>query len=223
MTYRLGMARRYEHVIFDLDGTLIDSRADLATAVNHTVRRFDLPTLSLQRVSTYVGEGARTLVERALGPQHREQLDAALPLFLEHYGAHLLDETHAYPGIAEMLTALTARGVALSVLTNKPVVMSRRILAALGLLDCFVAVIGGDSLPARKPDPVGLRHLCAVTAVPLERTLLVGDSMVDFNTAHAAGVAFCGVAWGFQPDALRAAAERIVAHPGDLLAVVGDN
>ena len=141
---------------------------------------------------------------------------------MEFYGQHLLDHTRPYPGIVDMLSALSARPRALSVLSNKPAAMSRAIVDGLGLSVYFRAVLGGDSLPARKPDPGGLAYLQALTQTTADRMLVVGDSLIDVSTARAAGCAFCGVAWGFGAAALRAAdVALIIAHPLDLLAVVG--
>jgi phosphoglycolate phosphatase len=212
---------RFTLLVFDLDGTLIDSRADLSAAVNHVLYAFGLPELAPEVVAGYVGEGARVLVERALGAAHRDRLDDGLQRFIDYYGAHLLDHTRPYPGIPELLATLVTHGATLAVLSNKPVAMSRAILDGLGLASHFIAVLGGDSLPARKPAPAGVEHLRALTATPAERVLVVGDSLIDLQTAAAAGVAFCGVTWGFAPDALRAAAPaRLIEHPGELLAVV---
>lgn len=211
----------FEHVVFDLDGTLVDSRDDLAAAVNHVLRSLRLAPVPVETLAGYVGDGARMLVQRALGPEHRGLLPRALEAFLGYYGDHLLDATRAYPGIADALAALRVRGVALSVLTNKPVAMSRAILAGLGLASSFGDVVGGDSLPVRKPDPAGLAHLAARTGSPRDRMLLVGDSAIDLRTAEAGCVAFCGVTWGFAPAALRAAApERLIDHPSELIDVV---
>jgi len=213
--------RVVEHVVFDLDGTLVDSRADLAASVNHALRRLRLPELPAAVLAGYVGEGARMLVRRALGPAHRDRLDEALALFLEHYGAHLLDATRPYPGIPAALEALAAAGTALSVLTNKPERLSRAILDGLGLASRFAAIVGGDSLPTRKPDPAGLEHLRALARTAREATVLVGDSPIDVATAAAARTEFCGVLWGLAPDALRAAAPaRLVARPDELVALV---
>jgi phosphoglycolate phosphatase len=211
----------YEHVAFDLDGTLIDSRADLAAAVNHVLRAFALPELPPATLYGYVGDGARTLVERALGPTHQERLRSALAAFLAYYGEHLLDATHPYPGIVDMLTALAERGAVLSVLSNKPVVMSHAILDGLGLGARFVDVLGGDSLATRKPDPAGLEWLRSRTATPRHRMLLVGDSAIDLRTARAAEIAFVGVTWGLTPgDLLAAAPHRLIDHPAELVALV---
>jgi phosphoglycolate phosphatase len=185
------------------------------------LRSLARPELAPETLYRYVGDGARVLVERALGAADGERVEQGVALFMEYYGGHLLDATRPYPGIREALRALGARHVALSVLTNKPAALSRAILDGLGLSPCFVAVVGGDSLPVRKPDPGGIAHLRALTGTPADRTLLVGDSPVDLHTARAAGIAFCGVAWGLVPDVLRAAGpERVIATPAELLDLV---
>lgn len=219
MTAPLRLA--YEHVAFDLDGTLVDSRADLAGAVNEVLRRLGRPEIRPETLYGYVGDGARVLVQRALADTSADEVETGVGWFMAYYGEHLLDATRPYPGIREMLDALATRGVRLSVLTNKPVGLSEKILRGLGLHACFVGVIGGDSLPTRKPDPAGLEHLRALTGTPAARTLLVGDSSIDVHTARAGGVAFCGVGWGLVPENLRAASPaRIIDEPRDLVTVV---
>jgi phosphoglycolate phosphatase len=215
------MAPAIRLIVFDLDGTLIDSRLDLATAVNHVLRELGFDEIVPETVYGYVGDGARMLVERALGPARRDLVPRALDLFVSFYGAHLLDRTRPYPGMRETLDALRARDVVLSVLTNKPERMSRTIIQGLGLEALFVDVVGGDSLPQRKPDPAGLEQLRIRTGTPRDRLLLVGDSRIDLATARAAGVPFCGVTWGFGPAALLAERpERVIERPHDLLALV---
>ena len=210
----------YEHVSFDLDGTLVDSRADLVAAVNHVLGSLGLPPEEPATLYRYVGDGARVLVERALGPPHADRVDAGVALFLDYYRVHLLDATRPYPGMAEALAALAERGVALSVLTNKPVALSRAIVDGLGLGSYFVDVVGGDSLPVRKPDPAGLELLRGRTGTERARMLLVGDSPIDVDTARNGGVGFCGVAWGIVPEALHAVRPaRIVAHPSEIVAL----
>jgi len=217
----LAARARFDHVAFDLDGTLIDSRADLASSVNHVLRTMKLPELAPETLYGYVGEGARVLVERALGAERGERFDEGVALFMDYYGAHLLDATVPYPGMVDVLDAAAARGVALSVLTNKPIALTRRILDGLALTPRLVGVIGGDSLPVRKPDPAGLDALRGLSSTSRERTLLVGDSEIDIATARAGGVAFCGVGWGLSPEALAAAGpERIVHDASELLAVI---
>jgi phosphoglycolate phosphatase len=218
----------YDHVVFDLDGTLVDSREDLVAAVHHMLGRLGLPALPAATVVGYVGEGARRLVQQSLGAiDPASAVDSALieeglAAFRAYYSEHLLDRTLAYPGVPETLARLAAAGRLLSVLTNKPEAMSRALLDGLGLLDRFVGVVGGDSLSTRKPDPGGLLQLAGVAVVPLARTLLVGDSPIDLATARAAGTSFCGALWGFFPERLlQAQPERTVARPLDLIAVAG--
>src|SRR5947208_16891206 len=185
----------YDHVAFDLDGTLIDSRADLTAAVNHVLRGLGLAELPPATLYRYVGDGARVLVERALGPEHQDRLEAAVEAFMAYYAAHLLDATRPYPGVEEALAALAARGVACSVLTNKPEAMSRAILDGLGLAARFVAIVGGDSLPVRTPDPTGLGQPRALTATARDRLPLVGDSGMPLGTGGVGRVACVGEAW----------------------------
>lgn len=217
----VARAVAYEHVAFDLDGTLVDSRADLAATLNHVLLTLGLPPIEPSTMFRYIGQGARALLERAMGIQHRDLVPRGVELFMERYAGHLLDATRPYPGIPEALAALSALGVALSVLTNKPVAMSRIVLEGLDLMSYFVAVLGGDSLSARKPDPAGLKHLRTLTGTPQNRMLLVGDSEIDLQTARADGVGFCGVAWGLTPEALAAAhPERMIGHPSELVILV---
>jgi len=210
------------HVIFDLDGTLLDSRADLADAVNHVRHALALPPLDPFAIHRYVGDGARALVERALGPTRRELWNEGVERFLAYYDEHLLDRSCLYPGMMELLAALGAAGVSISVLTNKPEGFSRRILAGLGVAGAFIDVVGGDTLPVRKPDPRGVTHLLARAGVSPARALVVGDSSVDVATARAARVPFCGVAWGFDPGDLRGADVPVVAAAATLQQVVLD-
>jgi phosphoglycolate phosphatase len=216
-----GGGVRFQHVAFDLDGTLIDSRADLTSAVNHVMRTLGRPELLPETLYRYVGNGARVLVERALGPDHQHHVEAGVAAFMAYYGEHLLDATRPYPGMVEALTALATRGVHVSVLTNKPVTLSRAILDGLALTNRFVDIIGGDSLPTRKPDPAGLLQLATRTNTPRQALLLVGDSPIDLNTARNAHVSFVGVGWGLTPDTLIASApDHLIQHPAELIALV---
>ena len=213
-------APRYAHVAFDLDGTLIDTRADLAAATNHVLRTFGLPEIPPRSVYALVGEGARRLVERALGPKHAADVDEGVRRFLDFYGEHLLDATVLYPGVVDALAALEHAGVALTVCTNKPEGYSREILEGLGVLTRFRGLIGGDTLPTRKPEPTGMASLMRATQSTPAETLLVGDSYVDVATAANASVDFCGVAWGLDPERLRAARPAVVVESMDELVAI---
>jgi phosphoglycolate phosphatase len=188
---------RFAHLIFDLDGTLVDTKADLAAATNHVLASFGLPLLSVAQIADYVGHGARVLVERALGPAKASLVSRGFALFMEYYAAHLLDHTRTYAGIEPLLAATHAQGITLSVLTNKPEAPSRAIVAGLGLASYFTAIVGGDTLPTQKPAPQGVAYLQRLTGIDLHETLVIGDSQVDCETGRAAGAATCGVTWGF--------------------------
>jgi len=190
-------------LIFDLDGTLIDSKLDLALAVNATRAHMGMPPLEVDQVSTYVGNGAPILIRRALGEQATEaEIEEALEFFLEYYRAHELDNTRLYPGVSQSLDRLYAAGKRLAVLTNKPVAMSRAIVEGLGVGARFFRVYGGNSFDFKKPHPIGVEALLAETGVGRARTLMIGDSSVDIQTARNAGVSSCGVTYGFAPQTL---------------------
>ncbi len=192
-----------ELLIFDLDGTLIDSRLDLAQSVNATRLHMGMPPLDNERVASYVGNGAPVLIRRALGEQATEaELQEALEFFLEHYREHALDFTTVYPGVRESLARLHAAGTRLAVLTNKPVRISREILNGLGLGEYFFQVYGGNSFEFKKPNPVGVTALMAEAGVPPDGSMMVGDSSVDIRTAQNAGIRSCGVTYGLQPETL---------------------
>ena len=190
-------------LIFDLDGSLIDSKLDLAHAVNATRSHMGLPPLDHERVYSYVGNGAPVLIRRAIGAQASEpEVQEALEFFLEYYRDHFLDYTVLYPGVRESLDRLRDAGKKMAVLTNKPVRISRAILDGLGVGGHFFQVYGGNSFDLKKPDPVGVHALMREAGVPLERTLMIGDSSVDILTARNAGIASCGVTYGFAPETL---------------------
>jgi len=200
-----------ELLIFDLDGTLIDSALDLAISVNATRRHMELSEMDLGLISSYVGDGAPVLIRRVMGPDASEEtVQAALEFFLRFYRAHALEHTKLYPGVREALEELYRRGKTLTVLTNKPVRISADIMAALGLADKFHRVYGGNSFELKKPDPIGVTTLMLETGIGPAETMFVGDSHVDIQTARNAGVAACGVTWGFQK-------ERMLAEQPDVV------
>jgi phosphoglycolate phosphatase len=213
-------------LIFDLDGTLIDSRLDLIHSVNAMLRHFNRPELHGDVIASYVGDGAPVLVRRALGdPKNDAHVKEALEYFLAYYRVHKLDYTHVYDGIREMLTAVgQGNGVRrqMAVLSNKPVVPSRAIVEALGLADFFVHVHGGNSFPTKKPDPHGVNSILRDTKVHPEETLMVGDSSVDVITGRNAGLWTCGVTYGFAPHTLSIAPPDVVVDsPSELAELFG--
>ena len=187
-------------LIFDLDGTLIDSKRDLAAAVNATRQWAGQTLLPDEIVSSYVGNGAPVLIRRAFPSATETDLARFLAYFLDYYREHMLDSTVLYPGVREALDRLHSADVPLAVLTNKPVRFSIRLIEGLGLEMHFFRVYGGNSFEEKKPHPMGINLLVEESGADRDRTVMVGDSAVDVRTARNAGVRACGVSWGFQPE-----------------------
>jgi phosphoglycolate phosphatase len=195
-------------LIFDLDGTLIDSKQDLVTSVNAMLAQVGRGALPAETIASYVGSGASVLVSRALGPgAAEEEVKKALAIFLEHYEQHKLDTTRPYPGVEETLAELSS--YPLAVLTNKPSRASVRILEGLGLSRYFRVIYGGNSFETKKPDPLGARTILHEFRVPAEHAMMVGDSEVDVQTARNAGMLALAVNYGFGTH------DRL-AHPADI-------
>ena len=195
-------------VIFDLDGTLIDSRLDLVHSVNAALRHIGRPELPDDIIASYVGDGAPILIQRALGAEAVDEalVRKGLEFFLSYYREHKLDHTTVYPGIAEALEAIqrSSNGAPrkLAVLSNKPVNPSRAIIEALGLGSFFSQVYGGNSFVTKKPDPEGARRLLEESGVRPEQAAIVGDSHVDVRTGRNAGLWTIGVTYGFATHTL---------------------
>ena len=188
--------RSVRALIFDLDGTLIDSKQDLIRSVNAMLRESGRGELEEETISGYIGHGAPVLVARALGESGtEEERQRALQFFLGYYETHKMDTTHAYPGVAETLEKLA--GIPMAVLTNKPARISVRILDAMGLSKHFRAIYGGNSFQTKKPDPLGARTILRELGAEPHETLLVGDSEVDVQTARNAGTIAAAVNYGF--------------------------
>ncbi len=194
-------------LVFDLDGTLIDSRLDLIHSVNAMLLHIGRPELDGDMIASYVGDGAPALVRRALGDTDDEALlRAALEYFLGYYRLHKLDHTTVYAGIPEVLARLanSSNGVQrqMAVLSNKPANSSRTIVRALGVGDFFVRVYGGNSFTTKKPDPLGVQTILRETGVAAAEALIIGDSSIDVLTGRNAGLWTCGVTYGFAPHTL---------------------
>lgn len=183
-------------IAFDLDGTLVDSRRDLADAANCLITELGGAPLREQEIGRMVGEGAAVLVDRALRAAGLQHNDDALRRFLALYDERLLNHTRAYDGV-DLAVAAARRHARVAVLTNKPLHATERVLAGLGLRDLFADVIGGDSLFPRKPDPASLHDLMRRASATPAATLLVGDSAIDYETARRAGARCCLAAYGF--------------------------
>ncbi len=195
------MESRYDLLVLDLDGTLIDSSLDLALAVNATRARFGLDPLSLDQVASYVGNGAEMLIRRSLQPDASDQsVRDGLQFFLLYYREHMLVNTKLYPGVREALESWRAAGKRMAVLTNKPVRFSRDLVAGLGIAEFFARLYGGNSFASKKPDPYGLKFIMRELRTTPDRTLMIGDSSVDVLTARNAGTACAGVTFGLRPQ-----------------------
>lgn len=198
-------------LVFDLDGTLIDSKQDLIASVNAARAYMQLDSLPGDLIASYVGNGAPVLIRKAMGPAATDAtVETALEFFIRHYHEHCLDETRLYPGVLQTLEAARAKGICLGVLTNKPVRISNVIVDGLGLSGVFFRVYGGNSFATKKPDPLGLETLRIEAGTASRDSVMVGDSSVDIQTARNAGVYSVGLTYGLQPESL-------VTIPPDLL------
>ncbi len=187
-------------IVFDLDGTLVDSAPDLSAALNVALVAVGRPPVDPAIVRHLIGHGARALIDRGLalsGGSDPATLDRAFPILLDYYAAHIADGTRPYPGCEAALDRLAARGTTLAICTNKAVALSRALIATLGWTERFAANLGGDSLPVRKPDPAPLLATIAAAAGDPATTVFVGDTSVDVDTARAAGVPVIVCAFGF--------------------------
>ena len=206
--------------LFDLDGTLVDSREDIAASVNFVRASVGLPALSVDVVTGMIGLGIRTLLERALSEDGGISIDEAILRFRSHYRDHCLVKTHLYPGVLETIESLES--CVRAVVTNKPIEFSMKILSGLGLGGRFGAIIGGDSTPEKKPHPLPvIRAIEALGAAPAE-AILVGDSEVDVEAGRRAGVRTCAVSYGYgsREEIAGARPDHVIARLPDLIGLL---
>lgn len=221
MTRSGTSARRPGGVIFDLDGTLADSLADIASAMNRTLAAHRLPLHPVSAYRMFVGEGVRKLVERALPPGTEAMREALIAAYQADYAEHLLDETRLFPGIPELLDGLQAAGVPVAVLSNKPDVPTRRLVDALCSRWEFRAVVGERPGVPRKPDPASALALADGLGVAPGSIAFVGDTSVDMLTARAASMRPVGVLWGFRPQEVLASGAEAAGTGEELARVLG--
>jgi phosphoglycolate phosphatase len=208
-------------VIFDLDGTLVDSAADIAESVNRTLVDWKLPVVDTARITEWIGEGSRKLITYAFHDAGSDaDIDAVMPGFLEHYAETALDGI-AYDGVVDTLAALHAQGVKIAVCTNKNEEFVRPLLEVRGMLPYVDGIVGGNTLPERKPSGVPLLHIAKAAGVDVSDVLMVGDSESDMLAAHDAGVALVMVSYGYRKslDLQKAGALAVIDRMPDLLTV----
>jgi phosphoglycolate phosphatase len=221
-------------LIFDLDGTLIDSREDLANSINAMLSHFGKKDLPHEVIASYIGDGAPMLVRRSLGdPDDENFVQDAVLYFMSWYREHKLDNTYVYDGVKEALDAIqksrngaSAQGtpaLKMAVLSNKPVGPSRAIVEALGLGQYFFQVYGGNSFHTKKPDPTGVQALLEEAGAAAEETVIIGDSDIDVLTARNSGIYSVGVTYGLAPHTLQdAPPDVLIDHPRELADVLGN-
>jgi phosphoglycolate phosphatase len=217
---------RIRLLIFDLDGTLVDSQLDLAHSINAMLRHYHRAELPVEIISGFIGDGAPMLVRRALGdPDNGNFFREALDFFIRYYREHKLDNTYVYAGMKEALQAIQSASngrIKMAVLTNKPVIPSKGIVEGLGLKDFFFEVYGGNSFPTKKPDPQGAQKLMEEAGVSADEAVMIGDSHNDTLTAKNAGMWSIGCAYGLSPESLQQVPpDMLIDHPAELVEALG--
>lgn len=207
-------------VLFDLDGTLVDSLEDLTAAVNHIRSAFSYPPLAADDVRLKIGKGARNLVQQTLPGTTDSDIDRALNLFLEFNRQHIADRSRLYPGIADLLRDVSARNIKLAVISNKNEDLSSLILQALGINDLFETVCGGDSYPERKPSPLPLLKVAEILGVAPHECIMVGDSINDIQAAQRANIASIACTWGYGSAEELSGADAFARSPQELSALM---
>ncbi len=213
-------AIRFRTVVFDLDGTLADTAPDLTAALNHALRELGRPRIPAEDVRHMVGHGARALLRKGLaatGECTEELIEQGFPIFIDYYEAHIADHSQPFEGVEKALAALEAAGVKIAICTNKLEGLTHRFLAAMGWEGRFAAIVGGDTLPVRKPDPAPLFEAIA-RAGGIGPAAFVGDSITDTDTAKAAGIPCVALSFGFSDrPAIELGADRLIDHWDELI------
>jgi len=208
-------------IIFDLDGTLVDTGEDLAAALNFAVTPLDITPLSVAETISLVGEGLSRLIEKILKPhglmEHHAQ---AMKNFLDYYSAHLTDRSRPYPGVPDALESLGKAGVVMAVLSNKREDLSRRLLEDLGMAGYFALIAGSDTVPEKKPSPEAVRFVLRTFACEPSRTLMVGDSTYDIEAARGAGVKVAAATWGFRERETLREADYLIERMEDIFTII---
>jgi phosphoglycolate phosphatase len=208
-------------IVFDLDGTLVDTAPDLLDSLNHSLMAGGAALTDTSGFRRFVGHGGRVMIERAYAAQQRmldrSEHDRLFEMFLDHYGQNIPGRSQPYPGVPEALTRLAAQGWLLAVCTNKTEEFSRRLLAGLGLAGRFAAICGADTFNHRKPDPRHLTETIEMAAGDPARAVMVGDSQTDIDTAKAAGIPVVAVDFGYTDRHVREfSPSRVISHFDEL-------
>ncbi len=213
------MTRRFDAVLFDLDGTLADTLVDIAAAANHALTQLGHAPIEVPRFRYLAGQGLEHLITHALGPSHASQREQGIALFRAYYKDHSLDHTRPFDGMAQVLDELPRRGVRMAVLSNKPHPATQFVMEKVFGAWTFDAVLGHREGSPLKPDPAGALEIARAMNIPTQRWLYLGDTMVDMQTAVAAGMFPVGVLWGFREEKeLREnGAKAIIRHPSEML------
>lgn len=206
---------RFDLVIFDLDGTLVDSSPDIRNAINHVLEPFGVPPVSIEETQELVGEGATRLMEKIIESRSLSvAVSELLPSFLAYYGDHLLDMTTVYPGVVDTLEALN--GIRKAVVTNKHDDLSIHTLERVGLARYFDLVVGSETAPAKKPSPLPVLHVLERFGVSLDRAVIVGDSTCDVEAGKSAGIGVVAVTYGYRPAELLKNADVLIDSMNEL-------
>jgi len=219
----LSSRKNARGVVFDLDGTLCNTLGDIAYAANRALEAVGVPPRPVEAYAEWVGWGLKRLCAAALGEESGKRFDRLYDVAVTEYNKFPMEQSTIYPGIAELLDELTCRGVPFGVVSNKPHDFAVKIIETIYARWRFVKVVGYTDETRRKPDPTGVLGIAAAMRLPPASVILVGDSAVDIETARNAGMVSVGVTWGFRGPAELTQADRIIAHPRELLDLIADD